>query len=152
MMSNWCYNEPWITAANNSIISYPAIPKPAYYSVKNALRPTLFSARIPKFDWKAGERFEAGIWFLNDKPECVSGSVEVILKVGDLEYSLLKWDNAKADANSNFEGACVCCTLPNEETDHITLILKADNEEFSNEYKLLYKPKKKRSTVRLLNE
>ena len=152
MMSNWCYDEPWITAANNSIVSYPAIPKPAYYSVKNALRPTLFSARIPKFDWKAGERFDAGIWLLNDRPERVCGSVEVVLKVGETEFSLLKWDNAKAEANANFEGASVCCVLPDVETDHITLVLKAENDEMSNEYKLPYKPKKKRSTVRMLNE
>ena len=151
IMINWCYEEPWITAANNSIISYPAIPKPAYHSVKNALRPTLFSARIPKFDWKAGERFSAEIWLLNDSPACVDGSVEVTLKIGESEVCLLKWDGAKTDANANFEGPSVCCVLPNVETDHIILILKAGDEQMSNEYKLLYKPKKKRSAPKILN-
>ena len=33
MALNWCFNEPWPTAANNSIINWPNIPKPAFYAV-----------------------------------------------------------------------------------------------------------------------
>ena len=136
---NWCYNEPWITAANCSIIRYPAIPKPGYYAVKESLRPVLFSARIPKFDWKARERFTAGIWLLNDSNETVCGSVEVILKIGDKEISLLKWENVETEARVNIEGASVCCILPSVDSDCMTLILRAEDESMSSEYKLQYK-------------
>lgn len=138
---NWCFNEPWITAANLSIVRYPAVPTPGYFAVKNALRPSLFSARIPRFDWRSGDRFTAEIWLLNDSNKEIFGSVEVILLIGDKEVPLLKWENATADARTNTEGASVCCTLPAVDADSITLILKADNG-MENEYKLLYERKK----------
>ena len=139
---NWAFNEPWITAANLSIVRYPAIPKPGYFATKNALRSTMFSARIPHFDWKSGERFTAQIWLLNDSNEQVSGSVEVILKIGEKEISLLKWENAEAVPNANTEGASVCCVLPAVDANSMTLILKANDENMSSEYKLLYKKEK----------
>ena len=45
------------TAANNSLISWPAEPKRAYAEVARACRPVLASARIAKFRWRAGELF-----------------------------------------------------------------------------------------------
>ena len=148
---NWSFNEPWITAANLSIVRYPAIPKPGYFATKNALRSKMFSARIPHFDWKSGERFAAQIWLLNDSMEKASGSVEVILKIGDTEISLLKWDNAEAEINENTEGASVCCTLPAIDADCMTLILKADDESMSSEYKLLYERQKPRPASKGMN-
>ena len=148
---NWCFNEPWITAANLSIVRYPAIPKPGYFATKSALRSKMFSARIPHFDWKSGERFTAQIWLLNDSLEKISGSVEVILKIGDTEISLLKWDNAEAEINENTEGASVCCTLPAIDADCMTLILKADDESMSSEYKLLYEKQKPRPASKGMN-
>ena len=58
MAINWCYNEPWPSAANNNIVSYPAKPKPAFYGIKKACRPILVSASIDKFRWKPGEEFK----------------------------------------------------------------------------------------------
>ena len=139
MMLNWCYNEPWITAANNSIVSYPALPKPAYEFVKAALRPTLFSARIPKFDWTAGEVFEAELWLLNDLPEAVGGSVRVRLQIGNESIDLLEW-SAKTDKNSNLQGPTVRQLLPHLDTDRLTLTLESG--EYSSTYCLLYRPKK----------
>src|SRR5690606_1206949 len=69
MALNWCYNEAWPVAANNSLVNFPAIPKPAYYSAQAACRPVLASARIPKFQWTAGEIFSAGLWLLSDHPD-----------------------------------------------------------------------------------
>ena len=85
MALNWCFNEPWVCAANNSILTYPAKPKPAYYAVTDSLRPAMPSARIPKFDWKGGELFTAQIWYLNDGPETVSDTVRVKGLLGDQE-------------------------------------------------------------------
>lgn len=139
---NWSFNEPWITAANLSILRYPAIPKPGYFAVKEALRPVLFSARIPRFDWKSGERFTAEIWLLNDSNKKVCGSVEVMLKIGKEEISLLKWEGAEAEANVNVEGASVCCILPSVDAKSMTLILRSKDQNMSSEYQLLYERKK----------
>ena len=141
MMMNWCYNEPWITAANNSIISYPAIPKSAYEYVKSAMRPKLFSARIAKFNWKADETLEAELWLLNDTPETITGKVHVTLTVGDTVIELLDWQ-AEAGANGNCHGPTVRCILPNVETDRLTLTLRSE-EGMSSTYCLRYTPKKK---------
>ncbi len=49
MALNWCFNEPWPSAANNNLVSWPHRPKPAYYAVQAACRPVLASARVAKF-------------------------------------------------------------------------------------------------------
>ena len=148
---NWCYNEPWSTAANLSVIMYPARPKPAYYAIAESLRPVLFSARIPKFDWKAGEVFKAEIWMLNDSPFPADGQVSVTLKVGENEFSLLDWKNAHTDANTNFQGAQVCCVLPDAiGAKEMKLILSA-SDGMSSEYRLLYTEKPKAKKPKVLN-
>lgn len=135
MMLNWCYNEPWSNAANNCIISYPARQKKSYYAVKNALRPTMFSAGVDRYDWKEGETFSADIWLLNDRPEKMSGNVIVELVMAEQTVKLIDW-TAEAEANSNVQGPTVHVTLPMSEDDFFTLRLKADNG-MENEYKLL---------------
>jgi beta-mannosidase len=150
MALNWCYNEPWITAANNSIVEYPARPKPAYEAVKAALRPTLFSARIAKFSWREGETFEAELWLLNDKPERAYGKVKAVLQIGDRTLDLLKW-TAEADAGLNTQGPTVRLVLPHADTDRMTLILRAENGTESR-YTLQYKPTSTlANTVKILN-
>ncbi len=147
---NWCYDEPWMTAANNSLLSYPAIPKPGYYAVQNALRPVLFSARIPKFDWKGGETFRAGIWLLNSTQETVQGDVRVVLKIGNEKLLLLEWNGATASASANTEGAQVCCTLPEKDTGEMNLCLESSDGR-SSEYRLLYHPSQAKEATVLLN-
>jgi hypothetical protein len=148
---HWCYNEPWYTAANCSILSYPETPKPAYSAVAEALRPSLFSARIPHFDWDAGDRFTAEIWLLNDSPAPVTGDVRVTLCVGDVRLPLLDWKNASAPANRNLEGAQVCCTLPDVSASEMTLLLESSLGTSS--YRLLYRPAKRvENKPRLLNQ
>lgn len=148
---NWCLNEPWKTAANLSVIMYPANPKPAYFAIKEALRPVLFSARIPKFDWKAGEVFKAEIWFLNDSPEAASGEVSVSLKLGENTFSLLDWKNVSAPAGENIQGAQVCCVLPDAIGEsEMTLTLTSPDGKGS-EYRLVYYEKPKTVKRRVLN-
>jgi beta-mannosidase len=138
MMLNWCYNEPWITAANNSIIEYPAKPKKAYFAIKDAMRETIFSARIKKFSWKEGEMLEAEIWLLNDRPEAVKGKVKISLKLGDQTTDLLEW-SAEADANRNTAGPTVRFILPHADTDRFTLLLEAEDGR-SSSYCFHYRP------------
>ena len=138
MMLNWCYNEPWITAANNSIIEYPAKPKKAYFAIKDAMRETIFSARIKKFSWCEGEMLEAEIWLLNDRPEAVKGKVKISLVLGDQTTDLLEW-SAEADANRNTAGPTVRFILPHADTDRFTLLLEAEDGR-SSSYCFHYRP------------
>ena len=130
---------------------YPARPKPAYYAIAESLRPVLFSARIPKFDWKAGEVFKAEIWMLNDSPYAADGEVSVSLKIGDQVLPLLDWKNVHTDANTNLQGAQVCCVLPNAEgANDMRLVLSAPNG-MSSEYRLLYTEKSTARKPKILN-
>lgn len=84
MALNWCLNEPWPTFANNSLISWPAEEKPAYYAVQSALRPRLASLRIDKHLWWGGETFQAGIWMMNDTQDKLEASeISVYYALGD---------------------------------------------------------------------
>ena len=140
MAINWCYDEPWITAANNSIVEYPAKPKPAYKYVKEALRPTFFSAKLKKFSWSANETFEAELWLLNDAPFSVDGRVTASLTVGGKTYELLEWQ-ASAKANRNLQGPTLRFVLPETEDDRMVLKVEGENGT-SSTYTLQYVNKK----------
>jgi beta-mannosidase len=140
MALNWCYNEPWPTAANNSIVNWPNIPKPGFYAVKNACRPVLSSAQIPKMKWKEGEIFSADIWMLSDfYQELPAGKVTIKLVADGTEIHLLKWEYNKIEANLNQRGPTVRYQLPSWKTDRIKLILEVEGHpEYNSEYTLAY--------------
>ena len=135
MAINWCYCEPWITAAGNSLITYPVKPKPAYDAVKQALRPVMASARIPKFDWRAGERFSAEIWLLNDSAHTAQETVQVSLEIGGQMIHLLDWNSG--ETKENRLGPTVNLILPDIDTAEMTLRLDAG--EASSAYRLRYR-------------
>ena len=149
MAINWCYCEPWITAAGNSLITYPVQAKPAYYAVQSALRPVLASARIPKFDWNAGECFRAELWLLNDSPEDADQTVKVSVKINGEEYPLLKWETGKVAANTNKIGPTVNWILPDVDCSEMTLCLSAGTA--SSEYRLRYRKSAKFEVSRQMN-
>lgn len=138
MAINWCYCEPWITASGNSLITYPVKPKPAYFAVQQALRPTLFSARMKKFDWQGGERFSAELWLLNDAPCEAEGKVEVYAIVNGKEYHLLTWESGMTEAGKNKIGPAINWVLPDSQEGKFTLVLRAG--EYSSEYTLCLRP------------
>jgi beta-mannosidase len=142
MATNWCFNEPWPTAANNSLISYPNIPKPAFYAVRNACRPLLASARFSKFRWTGGETFKAEIWMLNDLPhEVKPGKVTVKIVSGSEEIVLTTWDYKAMQANANQAGPVVQHKLPLWAGDRFKVILEVEGHpEYDSEYTLAYKP------------
>lgn len=145
MALNWCFNEPWPTIANNSIFSYPANPKPAYYGIKESLKSVTASARIPKFSYCGNELFEAELWMLNDSLEKIpAGTMKVYLKIGSQTKELLTWDYEASKPGVNKIGPSVRCILPNLCAESMELILEAG--DMSNEYRLLYKEDKKKET------
>ena len=147
MAINWCYCEPWINAAGNNLITYPVQPRPAYYAVQTALRPVLASARIPKFDWKAGEIFTAQIWLLNDTFQPAEASVDVSIQLGDRTYPMFTWDSGLTAENKI--GPSVNFVLPDADATEMTLILSAGDK--SSEYRLCYRSRAERRVSRQLN-
>ena len=143
MALNWCYNEPWPSAANNSLINWPAQPKPAYYAVAAACRPALASARIQRFSWTEGDWFRPELWLLHDGPELLpAGRLEAYLLLGGEEVFLLGWDYPSTEANTNQPGPTLNYCLPHIDTDRMTLIVRVpDHPEWDSEYHLLYRTK-----------
>lgn len=151
MAINWCFNEPWITAANNSIISYPNVKKPAYYAVKEALRSVMSSARIERFRWTAGECFSPELWLLNNSVDTVSDTITAFLQLGDTEYELLTWKTGEVPAYTNRQGPKLNFILPNTVgATEMTLKLKAENGRESS-YRLKYSASVKKQIENLLN-
>jgi beta-mannosidase len=142
MALNWCYNEPWPTAANNSIVMWPAKPKPAYYAVQASCRPVLASARIPKFVWNAGDWFEPELWLLNDSPNVVqAGRIKAFVTIGSEERQLLlAWEFASVGPNENRRGPTARYKLPGMAGERIKLELVVDGKpEWDSEYTVLYR-------------
>jgi len=141
MATNWCYNEPWPTAANNSIVSYPSIPKPGFYAVKNACRPVLASASISKFLWKAGEIFTTRVWILNDSPESTGGGkMTVSLVAGSQRLVIGSWDFSSQNANENQKGPEISAKLPRWTAGKIKLLLEVEGKPgWNSEYVILMK-------------
>lgn len=154
MALNWCFNEPWPTAANNSLINWPNKPKPAFYAVKNACRPFLLSASLRKFKYTEGEEFLADIWVLNDLPHTSEkGKVSIKISTGKEEIKLLDWQFDSLSENTNLAGPTVRLILPSWETDRFKLLLEVENHtEFNSEYAFLYETLKlKKKKANLLN-
>ena len=135
----WCLNEPWPAAANNSLLSWPCVPKPALRMVAAACRPVLASARVPKMLWEWGELFTAELWMLSDAPAPVpAGRVEASLHGGrDEALRLLSWDFAALPANTNGLGPRVQVRLPAWSGNRFELRLRvADHPALDSSYTL----------------
>jgi beta-mannosidase len=144
MALNWCYNEPWPTLANCSIINYPAAPKSSYKDVAASCRDRLISGRVSKFVWHSGETLEVDLWLLNDgRAPVPGGDCKVSVELDGKVYQVQGWQYEGADANKNAEGPTVRMTLPklaplsDNRPRELTLIL--DAMEMSSRYRLLYK-------------
>ncbi len=137
MALNWCYNEPWPSAANNSIINWPAQPKPAYFAVQSACRPVLVSARFAKFQWAPGEMFSVELWLLNDAPgDLPGGEVKVLLLTGTGSTVLGHWTIPAVRAGANLPGPKLQAAIPSAATDSFALVLQTKPVEWSSTYRL----------------
>jgi beta-mannosidase len=137
----WVLNEPWPTAANNSLVTWPSEPKPALAAVAQACRPVLASARIPKFSWRAGETFSVQLFMLNDSTEALmSGCVDVWLEVAGDRLQIADWQFGDAAANTNVVGPTVSVVLPQVEANRMTLVVRVEGKpECDSHYTLCYK-------------
>ena len=149
MALNWCYNEPWPTAANNSLVNYPAIPKKSFAEVARSLAPVTASARFAKFSWEEGELFEAELFLLNDSYEKEpKGTICVFLRMNGDRWPVLEWQYPEPEPNRNLPGPTVRFPLPHARSGLMRLQLER-NGRLENEYPLMYY---NAETVRLRRE
>lgn len=123
---NWCLNDSWPTAANSSVIAWPAQPKPALDKIRLACRPMLASARPARLRWKPGQTFIADLFMLNDSPQAFSaGMLEAVLILDGREVSLMTWDYPAAAGNTNIPGPQIRFELPQMQGQRFELVLRA---------------------------
>lgn len=149
MALNWCFNEPWPTAANNSIISYPNICKPAFYEISKACRPICASARFKKFQWMEGETLDCALWILNDSDSPLEDlEVDVFISCGKDRRHLLKWKCPISCPDENIIGPIIRTVLPKWTGCNIFSIeLEVKTHpEMNSSYKLSYKERPLRTT------
>ncbi len=107
--------------------------------MKNALRSSIPTARIPRFDWKSGDLFTAQLWYVNDAPETVSDTVKVSVILGEEEFELFTWETGDVAARTNKVGPSANLHLPKvQNTDKLVLKLTSAHTGRSNEYTLRY--------------
>ena len=148
MAVNWCFNEPWTTAANNSIMSYPLVKKPAYYAVRDSLRAVMASAKFEKLCYTGGEELSFELWYINDSDAAVSDVVTACVQAGGREQILLEWQTGEVAAFDVRRGATARVTLPGAwQSGLIKIMLKTAGGAADSEYTLLYK-KKEDKTVK----
>jgi len=135
MALNWCFNEPWPTAANNSIIQYPALQKPCFEAIKQACRPVMASAVIPKFLWYKTEVLKINLVMINGSGETIpEGKMEVWVNGRPVD----QWDYPEVQANRNVNGPAVEYQLLELKDQWINLELRIPgNNELNSDYKLL---------------
>ena len=151
MAINWCFNEPWLTAAGNSIISYPAKPKPAYFAIKKSLENAIPSARVSKFEWFGSETFSAEIWYLNDNQNSEDDVVEISVIIDGNEQPLLEWRTGEVEAGKNKLGPVVNFKLPKTSASNkLTLKLKSQKGR-DNSYDFLFVSKEEKEKVNTMN-
>ncbi|KPL11713.1 MAG: hypothetical protein AMS26_19645 [Bacteroides sp. SM23_62] len=109
MAINWCYNEPWPTAANNSIVQHPALPKPACESIREACRPVMASASFPKYQWHPGEMLEFDLFMLNHSARDIpAGKMTIAVNGGDIKT----WQFGEVQENTVLKGPRLMIRVP----------------------------------------
>jgi beta-mannosidase len=136
----WCFNEPWPTAANCSLVNWPCRPKAGLTAVSSALRPILASVRLKKYLWSPGELFSAELWMLCDGPDFVpSGKMSATLFLGDSMLSRLDWSFKSSSPTTNIQGPCLQCSLPAMNIDKLVLTLHVEGHpQWNSDWVLPY--------------
>jgi len=129
MALNWCFNEPWPTAANNSLVAWPVKPRPAHDAVRQALRDQMASLRIERQLWWGGEEFHGEIWLLNDSVTALDkGRITAFYQIGDapaVEWGTL--NTAELAAQSHRRIGDISFRLPEDYQGSFRVILKVED-------------------------
>lgn len=149
MALNWCFNEPWPTAANNSLVSWPVIVKPAYLAVKDALRPQMASIDTEKLRFSDGETLRAGVWVLNDSADTlVSGTVTAYCTLNGQTVKLASFDYGDIPPRQNKECGAVSVKLPQGYSGNICISVKVEGrEDMDSQYSFPCIAKKSKKSV-----
>lgn len=149
MALNWCFDEPWKTLAGNGLVNYPAHRRPAYYKVREALRPTLLSLSYRALSWEAGDTVRLGVYLLNDSPDTIPESgatIEVAAKgkvVASWQATLPQaaaWMNSVSPHSYTF-------AVPDDTDGRLSLrIFSSEHPEWNSEYTLYVKPSPSRKS------
>lgn len=141
MAINWCWCEPWKCAANNSLIAYPNVKKGGYFGVQDSLRDVVPAAKFKRFAHTPGEEMKLGISLLNDGQKAQNGTIETVVKVGDVviyrETTLVK-----TEENANSEIKFITVKLPEDlkNKERFDVELKYSSEDGTivvNTYKMV---------------
>ncbi len=151
MALNWCFNEAWPTAANNSIVHYNGKKKQAFEAIRMACRPILASASFSKFLWETGEDFFFQLFLLNNSTLAVKADrMEVYIN----EELHLSWETGKAKPNTPIAGPIIKWQIPGDFGNRILVKLRMkNNPEWNSDYVLIVKKGKSADpvVVNLLN-
>lgn len=138
MALNWCFNEPWPSAANNSLITYPARPKPALHAVAQACRPVMVSARLRKFSWSPGEVFVCDVFVHNDLPGSLAGAQIRVWLDGDESVEVAQMAFGAVEGGSVRYAGSLQTEIPVWSCDPFVLrIAVQGREEMDSRYTML---------------
>lgn len=150
---NWCFNEPWPAAANNSVVAWPAVTKPAYFAMQTALRPRMASLALDRQLWRGGETFRGEIWMHNDTiEEMPAGEIRVYYTLDGEEIYWGSLRYAALPEQTNSVSGSLMFPLPEDFDGLFTIRLEvADHPEWSAEYRYPCRAKVQKSKKKVLN-
>lgn len=144
MVVNWCWNEPYACAANNSVLCWPDVPKPCHRSIALALRPQEAAFRVDRHLWNAGESFTGEIWILNDSADVLTnGNVTLEYNIGDgwAEWGMLRFGDV--DPRRNQKCGVFTAEIPVDYDGLLKIRLKVDGRpDMDSEYSYICRCKK----------
>lgn len=148
MALNWYFDECWPTVAGEYLITCFGKARPAYYAVKDSLRPVLASAEIEKFSYTEGEVLSAKLWLLNDSFKALpSATVTAYLDLNGEKLGEISWQTGKAEPQQNVEGPSLRVVLPKATAGFMKLVIKSDLDNTESVYTLLYSEKEKQVII-----
>ena len=141
MALNWDFNEPWPCAAGNSLVNWPAEPKPALDSVREALRPTLASIRAFKNRYVTGEKLKAEVWLLNDSPDTIPpAEIGVYIESNGKTNRFYTVNTCDVSPRSNGKFGEFSIEITEDIADLFKIILKVDGRpEYDSEYTMFHR-------------
>lgn len=150
MALNWCFNEPWPSAANNSLIHSNGETKPAFDAIKQSCRPSMASASFPKFEWQVGEELNFNVFVLNNSPNTINAdNLEVVID----GKPLLTWHTETCRPNEVVKGPKAQMMVEDTGQKWIEVELRFQSHpQMNSKYLLLRKKVAQESNDGLLNQ